>query len=51
MTRFNISFIIGHYLGKHAYGLENNFHRTWYGCLYLVHSPSANKQKGAEYGV
>lgn len=46
MTSFNISFIIGHNVVKHALMPENNFHLTGYGCLYLVHPQSANKQKG-----
>lgn len=43
---FNIFHIIGHYLGKHAFGAGNFIHQGGCGWLYLVPSASANKQKG-----
>lgn len=51
MTRFNISYIIGHNLGKNALRPENNFHQGGGDWRYLVPSHSANKQKGHKYGV
>lgn len=49
--KFNILYIIGHPTGKHAYRLENFIHQGGGDCHYLVPSPTANKQKGAERGV
>jgi len=49
--KFNILHIIGHPTGKHAYRLENFIHQGGGDGLYLVPSPTANKQKWAERGV